>query len=152
MAIVALRDDCGRWLASRGIDQWAPGEVALADVRDQVGRGEWFLVRDPAHDLLATVRFLWADELFWGPQPPVAGYVHGLAVARPAAGRGLGAAVLRWAEARALSAGRDLLRLDCAAHNAGLRAYYTRQGYAEVGVIDFDDPHRAAVLLERRVG
>jgi len=82
---------------------------------------------------VGTIALLWSDEETWGDVPGAAGYVHGLAVRRDFAGQGLGRALLRWAENRAASSGREHLRLDCVAGNRALNEYYERAGFDHRG-------------------
>lgn len=149
--LVALREEAAQWLTDRGITQWAPGEVGLAEVANQLATGEWFVLRREGR-VVAAVRLLFSDESVWGPHSGGAVYVHGLVVDRAAAGQGLGAALLRWAEERCRRTGRELLRLDCVESNAALRDYYARAGFAEVGRREFTDrPWHPVVLLEKRL-
>jgi ribosomal protein S18 acetylase RimI-like enzyme len=75
----------------------------------------------------------WSDEEVWGEVPDDAGYVHGLAIRRGEAGKGLGRRLPSWAEDRAARTGRRCLRLDCAASNRALNAYYERAGFRPRG-------------------
>jgi GNAT superfamily N-acetyltransferase len=65
------------------------------------------------------------------------------------AGRGLGVAIVEWADGQAAAAGRRYLRLDCMRENDGIRAYYERLGFDHRG--DIDHPRFAAALYERPV-
>ena len=85
----------------------------------------------------------------WGPQPAVAGYVHGLVVAGRLRGAGTGAALLQWAAHQARAQGRSLLRLDCGEDNDALRRYYAQQGLRPVGRRDTEGRWYSVVLLER---
>jgi predicted N-acetyltransferase YhbS len=71
-------------------------------------------------------------------------YVHKLAVRRDHAGRGIGAALVEWASARAGASGRSFVRLDCLRNDPGIRAYYERLGFEHCG--DFDDEARGLLL------
>jgi ribosomal protein S18 acetylase RimI-like enzyme len=135
--LLALREAAARWLVERGIRQWFPGEVASGTIRQEIQAGEWFLHRR-AGGVHVALRFLWSDLFFWGDQPDDAAYVHGLMIDRRHAGEGLGAAALRWAEARARAAGRTFLRLDHAADNPRLSRYYRQRGFIERGRREFD--------------
>jgi GNAT superfamily N-acetyltransferase len=73
------------------------------------------------------------DPMYWGDRPPDAFYVHKLAVRRDQAGRGIGAAVVEWANAEAAEAGREFLRLDCLGDNPGIRDYYEGLGFEHCG-------------------
>ena len=78
---------------------------------------------------MATMTLQWQDELFWPDAPDDAGYVHRLAVASDAHGRGIGRDLLRWAEREALARGKRFLRLDTSAENPSLRRYYEGAGF-----------------------
>jgi GNAT superfamily N-acetyltransferase len=151
VAILELRAAAERWLAERGIEQWHPGEVSLADVRRQVGAGEWHVACDGGA-MSAALRLLLSDPTWarHGTRRPAV-YVHGLVIDRAQAGRGLGARLLDWAAAQGRSAGAEALRLDCVEGNPALRRYYARLGFREVGRRDFDGPWHRAVLLERDI-
>lgn len=100
---------------------------------------------------VATVTLLWEDPRVWGPQPPVAGYVHRLAVRPAHAGAGYGAAILEWADAEIRRRGRTLLRLDTATTNTGLVAYYRALEFAVVGEADQEPLRFPVTLFERPV-
>jgi len=146
--VADILEDAAVWLWGRGIRQWVPGTGDDAALAARIARGEVYLARhggDPA----ATLTLQWRDEETWGPMPDDAGYVHGLAVRRLYGGRGLGRALLAWAEDRARAAGRAYLRLDCMAKNAALRAYYEGAGFTERMDVPHDD---WSALYEKRVG
>lgn len=146
--LLALREAAAAWLTGRGIRQWQPGEVSIDDVHRQVPAGEWHVHRE--NDQIAgALRLLWQDEAIWGPQRPVAAYVHGLVIDRRYAGAGLGSALLGWAAHQARSRERPLLRLDCVEDNPGLRSVYERQGFHVVGRRDFDARWYSVVLMEK---
>jgi ribosomal protein S18 acetylase RimI-like enzyme len=143
-AIVAIWDDAGAWMRSRGIVAEQPPRPMHDIVSDRVRRGEVYLGRvngEPA----ATITLEWADDGVWSDLPGDALYVHGLASKRAYAGMGL--ALLRWAERVAAEAGRPLLRLDCRAENPKLRAYYERADFTHRG--DVRLAHRTAARFER---
>jgi len=93
------------------------------------------------------VKCIWPS---WVGGPSEPGYVHGIAIRRRLAGKGLGRELLRWADNRAASSGKKRLRLGCIAGNRGLNEYYERVGFSRRG--------RARVwglevnLYEKRVG
>lgn len=137
-AIVALRDELARWQISRGIRQWEAGEIRTEMVAGQVRNDEWFVLRG-TFGIVATARLLTADPHVWGDElgnDGTAGYLHGLMVARSAAGAGLGTQILEWFADYTRSVDRHLARLDCVADNPRLRQYYTEQGYIEHGLTD----------------
>lgn len=126
--VLSILEEAARWLASRGIDQWRPGTFSEERIADRIGRGEVYLAVLGGR-AVGNVVLQWSDEETWGDAPDDAGYVHGLAIRRALAGRGLGRDLLRWAEDRAAAAGKQYLRLDCAAQNRTLNEYYTRAGF-----------------------
>ncbi|MFI0722776.1 GNAT family N-acetyltransferase [Streptomyces sp. NPDC021224] len=131
--LVRLRDDAARWMLTRGVTgQWRPGELDEDHFRRVMSHGEVWLAESGGRPAGAW-ELWWQDEAAWGPQPPVAGYVHRLMVDRAAARPGTGRHLLRAAECRVTKAGRSLVRLDCLASNARLTAYYAADGYQVVG-------------------
>jgi GNAT superfamily N-acetyltransferase len=148
--LLALRDDAARWLLSRGINQWHPGELPQALIDDQVALGCVFVVRH-AGELVATVTLTFEDAMVWGTAGETTGgngdrdgdgdedcgYVHRLIVDRRWAGHRVGSALLAWAENRTAESGRLKARLDCVRSNRHLRRYYETAGYRLVGYKDF---------------
>jgi ribosomal protein S18 acetylase RimI-like enzyme len=133
---VAVLSEAAAWLRSRGIDQW-PHPYPAEWVAASIEHGETYLARENGA-VAGTITLRWADRAFWGDQPPVAGYVHGLAVRREFAGRG--PELLEWAAGHVRAAGREFVRLDCRTDNAALRGYYERHGFEHRGdtvVADF---------------
>ncbi|GAB2592650.1 GNAT family N-acetyltransferase [Streptomyces capparidis] len=132
-AVVRLRDDAARWMLARGVTgQWRPGELDEDHFRRITARGEVWLA-EAGGRVAGAWELWWRDEDAWGPQPPVAGYVHRLMVDHACAPPGTGRLLLRAAERRVAAAGRTFLRLDCLAGNARLNAYYRDAGYRVVG-------------------
>ena len=144
--VVAILSEAARWLLERGIHQW-PDPFPRDRAAALVDRGEFYLAFVDGRPA-ATFALLWSDPAFWGEQPPVAGYVHAIAVRREYAGQRLGERLLAWAEEQIAAAGRQFLRLDCMSDNAVLRAYYERLGFEPRGEAVFHD--LAATRFERR--
>jgi len=82
---------------------------------------------------LATLALLQDDPQYWGDRPQDALYLHKFAVRRDRAGRGVGAAIVEWANAEAAEAGREFLRLDCLCDNPRIRDYYEDLGFEHRG-------------------
>ncbi|MFE1247179.1 GNAT family N-acetyltransferase [Streptomyces sp. NPDC058735] len=155
-ALVRLRDEAARWMRARGVTgQWQPGELDEDHFRRVMARGEVWLAEAGGRTAGAW-ELWWEDEEAWGPQPPVAGYVHRLMVDRAAATPGTGRLLLEAAERRVAEAGRGRVRLDCLAGNARLNAYYVRAGYRVVGRTEGKPQPggapRSFTLLEKRLG
>jgi GNAT superfamily N-acetyltransferase len=154
-SLVRLRDDAARWMLARGITgQWQPGELDEGHFRRVMTSGEVWLV-EAAGRPAGAWELWWADEDAWGPQPPVAGYVHRLMVDRSSAPPGTGRLMLQAAERRVAAAGRALVRLDCVAGNARLNEYYLNAGYQVVGhkaaKPQPSGPPKSFTLLEKAV-
>ncbi|MFJ4975267.1 GNAT family N-acetyltransferase [Streptomyces coeruleorubidus] len=131
--LVRLRDDAARWMLARGITgQWQPGELDEGHFRQVMAQGEVWL-GEAGGRVLGAWELWWEDEAAWGPQPPVAGYVHRLMVDRSTAPPGTGRRLLEAAERRVAEAGRIRVRLDCLAGSEQLNAYYRQAGYRVVG-------------------
>lgn len=148
LPIWQLRRQREDWLASRGIDQWRPGEIPVATIEDQVDRGEWYVLRDD--DVIAALRLLWTDPEFWGDDDGTAIYVHGLMTDLDRAGEGLGPELLEWAAAKGRQRGKTSLRLDSAQTNPGLTRYYERLGFLRKGDRQVGDLFEV-ILWERPV-
>ena len=148
MTVAGLLDEATVWVNDLGFSQWP-----LPFPRDQlaaaIGRGEVYVVESEDGEGVATVSMLPDDPEYWGDQPPDAFYVHKLAVRRDQAGRGIGAAIVEWANAEAAEAGREFLRLDCLADNPGIRDYYEDLGFEHRGDLVLDG--RKMSLYERPV-
>ncbi|HEX3271392.1 MAG TPA: GNAT family N-acetyltransferase [Ktedonobacterales bacterium] len=149
--LIEIHEDVARWLWSRGIRQWEPGTFPRERLIACIERGEVYLVR--LDDVPVGMAILQeADEYTWGARLDDALYLHGLRVLRAYAGRGIGRAILRWAEEQVTTRGRIYLRLDCMADNAKLRAYYEDAGFRCVGEKAWeDDPSWRSSLHEKRV-
>jgi GNAT superfamily N-acetyltransferase len=80
-------------------------------------------------EIVGTFELVWRDEEVWGEQPPVAGYLHRLAVKEGRHGQGLGTQIIGWAAAEVKRRSLRFLRLDCDSRNLKLRNYYEQQGF-----------------------
>lgn len=151
-ALVELRDRLARWLTEAGIRQWTAGEFPAERMRALVDTGSVFLDRGPDGAPVTAVAVEWADPAIWGDADEEAGYVHLLMVDRRLGGRGVGAAVLAWAEKHIAATGRRLARLDAVTSNRRLRRWYEERGYVEVGRRSFDDPRWfPTTLMQKRL-
>jgi GNAT superfamily N-acetyltransferase len=145
--VAELLDEATSWVHELGYEQW-PLPFPRDELATAIDRGEVYLVEDDG-DTVATVTLLWEDPMYWGERPADAVYVHKLAVRRDRSGRGIGAAIVAWANAEALEAGRDFLRLDCLRDNPGIRDYYEHLGFEHRG--DLIQGDRPMSLYERAV-
>ena len=88
---------------------------------------------------VATFSLDWDDAGNWGPQEPVAGYVHGICVRKGCNGRGLGRVSIDWCAEQVSALNRRFVRLDCDARNTKLCAYYESIGFLRVGIKPMPD-------------
>jgi ribosomal protein S18 acetylase RimI-like enzyme len=102
-------------------------------VRNNVSEKEVYVVELDGTPV-GTFSLALDDERHWGPQEPVAGYVHGLCVRKGFNGRGLGRFMLDWCADKVGGLNRRFIRLDCAVQNAKLCAYYESLGFIRVGL------------------
>ena len=132
--VLAVLLDTETWLAGRGLGVWEHIQTPHGRelIRRRIVEHEVYLVTYNGMDAMdaASMTLQWSDPEPWGAlgEDGCAAYLHGLSVVRSFAGHGIGAAMLRWAA----GAGRPLLRLDCAATNPQLCAYYQRQAFRHV--------------------
>jgi len=148
VVVAGLLDEATVWVNDLGFSQW-PLPFPRDQLAGAIERGEVYVVESEDGEAVATVSMLPDDPLYWGDQPPDAYYVHKLAVRRDQAGRGIGAAVVEWANAEAAEAGREFLRLDCLGDNPGIRDYYEDLGFEHRGDVVLDG--RTISLYERSV-
>ncbi len=149
-AVVDLVRSAALALAARGIDQWAyyTTDAGAAVVRRRIDDHDVYLFRDAGLPV-ATLCLQWADADYWGDRGTdgLAGYVHQLAVSPTAAGRGVGAAAIKWAAEAIVARGRRFFRLDCLAENRRLCDYYRSRGFAPAGTVTMS--HGLAQRFER---
>lgn len=136
----AIHEEVARWLWARGIHQWQPGTFPITWIEDAIARGEVYVACENGA-VIGAVMLQEADSDTWGEASLVelAGYIHGVRVRRSVAGRGVGRALIAWAERELAARGKRLARLDCWAANDALCAYYERAGYRRVGARTFTD-------------
>lgn len=144
-----IHEEVASWLWALGIQQWTPGTFPIKWVQDAIARGEVYIACEDSV-MIGAVMLQDADPDTWGEASLVdaAGYIHGLRVRRSVAGRGIGRALITWAERELAARGKRLARLDCWAANDALCAYYERAGYRRIGSHTFtDEPEPFVVAL-----
>ena len=98
---------------------------------------------------LATRPFrAWKKQLWARPDQPALG-VFDVAVDPAVQGRGIGRALMEFAEARAAAMGLPWVRLDAFAANPGSNAFYRRIGYVARGTVRAADIE--LVLYEKAI-
>jgi ribosomal protein S18 acetylase RimI-like enzyme len=148
--IVDILSEAAAWAKARGVERWWSVPFPEAWVRSGIERGD-VVVAESRSRIVGTLMLTRQDLLMWGEQPPVAGYIHRVAIRREFAHQGLGRRILEWAATEVRSWGRVKLRLDCLATNESLVTYYRNQGFREVGRIQGNIPgeDRPSILMER---
>jgi ribosomal protein S18 acetylase RimI-like enzyme len=136
--VLGILSECSLWIRQQGIaDPW-PHPFPAERVLPGLERGEVHLAFLESPEPVATINLSWDDPRFWGPQSPVAGYVHRLAVRPAYAGRSFGQDLVEWAAGRVRDRGRQFLRLDCLASNERLCRYYLNLGFEPRGSVTVD--------------
>lgn len=135
-ALWALQVHREDYLRAKGMPSLASGMSEAQQrgfLREHLAHSEvWAFVE--AGRVVGQARLHPDDTAFWPDRPePRAGYVHGLQIAEGCHGRGLGLAILHWAEEQWRGRGKACLRLDCSANNPRLLAYYREAGYQAAG-------------------
>jgi ribosomal protein S18 acetylase RimI-like enzyme len=149
--ILGSLTSAARWSRERGEHGW-PVPFPEENVRPSLERGELY-VAIRGGEVGGSFVLRWEDPAFWGPQPPVAGYLHQLAVRRDRPLRGLGRLLVGHAEGLVRSKGRARIRLDCVATNPSIIAYYTALGFRPVRVVPYPHGNEFDVLLmEKELG
>jgi GNAT superfamily N-acetyltransferase len=149
-----LREEAVAWLASKGLDQWQPGQPKVptrVTAEHAIARGVCYIAYDQHGDIVGTITVDdHADPEFWTPaeQAEPALYVHRMIVPRAAAGGCLGARLLQWADEKARSSGRRWLRLDAWKSNPRLHQYYSDQGFQHLRTVEL--AHRGSGSLFQR--
>jgi len=123
-----------RWLdATSKWNDW-PHDFPAEQLEAAISNNELYVTQSCSDGpLIGTFTLQWSDERFWGIRPADAGYLHRVAVAPGSMGRRVGECMIRWAAAEIDQRRRRYLRLDCAAENEQLQAYYERLGFAIKG-------------------
>jgi ribosomal protein S18 acetylase RimI-like enzyme len=146
--VISILNEAAGWLHARGITGQWQRSFAPQDEAKHIAAREIYLARLDG-EAVGTLKLLWSDPEVWGDAPDDAGYVHGLAVRRSVAGRGVALYMLGWAEGMVAAAGRRYLRLDCWAKNTELCRYYERAGFTNRGRLE--DRRWPVALFEKHV-
>ncbi|MCF2652673.1 GNAT family N-acetyltransferase [Anaeromassilibacillus senegalensis] len=130
--VLCLIQDRIRWMDEQGLAQWNkfdylevfPPAYFLESIED----GNVYVAVEDGKIIGAVV--LPETDAFWSDDTPAL-YIHHLVGARDA--RGVGRALLDFAECLARSRNIHVLRLDCQSTNSGLNDYYARLGFEPKG-------------------
>ena len=124
-------------LQQKGVHQWQywhnPPQHKIDWVKEGIAKKEFYFAKTEAKQLVAMVRILTTDELYWGKQQEKALYIHSLVVPENYKGQQLGITVIDTIAQQAQIQNIPYLRLDCDASNPKLCAYYEQLGFKHVG-------------------
>lgn len=137
--VLALLREVAQGLQKRGLTPWSQfldGGEAIVERR--FSEGMVCLVERGGQD--AGVMVAQTMDAFWDElgRDGQALWVHSLAVRPVFTKRGLGKALLAFAESLAKARGKAFVRLDVHDANAKLKAYYSRLGFLPQGVKELD--------------
>lgn len=130
--VAGILTDAIKQKLNHGDLAWGENGWSNEEVHDAMTESTMYLIKRGS-EIVGTVSLQWDDERSWGEQPPVAGYMHRLAIKDGYYGQGLGGQAIDWATSQVAKEGRQFLRLDCEASNTELCAYYEKQGFKQVG-------------------
>lgn len=153
-ALWAIQLHREQWLTQKGMPSLASnfdvtGQRAF--LREHLVKSEVWVFEEKGR-IIGQLRMHSEDKAFWGPRDePAAGYVHGLSIAEHCHGRGLGLAILRWAEAQWKLRGKRFNRLDCSAENTRLLDYYRSSGYIDAGDVTLPNGWKARLFEKELV-
>lgn len=145
--VAAILTDAVRRKLYHGDTAWGSGEFTIEEMQRLIEKSPTYLAYQNG-DAVGTVALQWEDTRVWGDQPPVAGYIHRLAIKEGCEGQGMGEKIISWAGNEVSLQGRRLLRLDCDEKNEKLCAYYERLGFKKVGIKDLSEDGYIAALYE----
>ncbi len=151
-AVMAILREAADWLSARGINQWYHWHMDVGEqiLRECLEHHEVYLFQRDRSPV-GTLTVQWSDPDVWGERgiDGLAGYVHGMAVARSAGGMRIGGRMLEWAVARIGTRGRPFARLDAMASNAPLCRYYEQRCFRPLGTATLFAGIYTAQLFER---
>jgi 8-oxo-dGTP pyrophosphatase MutT (NUDIX family)/ribosomal protein S18 acetylase RimI-like enzyme len=134
-AVTQIRNDARAKKVAHGDYAWGKEGDGFSEgwVLNSLSRRAVYVVEQDRMPV-GTFSLDWDDEVYWGPQEPIAGYVHGLSVKKGFNGLGLGSFMIDWCANQVSILNRHLVRLGCDARNTALCAYYESLGFVRVGV------------------
>jgi ribosomal protein S18 acetylase RimI-like enzyme len=152
--VMAILREAADWLSARGIHQWYHWYMKAGEqmLRERLEHHEVYLFQRDRSPV-GTITIQWSDPEVWGERgvDELAGYVHGMAVARSAGGMRVGERMLEWAVDNIATRGRCFARLDAMASNARLCRYYEQRGFRPLGTATLLAGIYTAQLFEREL-
>ena len=136
---ISLLDEVGEWLWREGIKQWEPGTHRRnrEKIDHLVERGCLILAYQGKE--LAGGCMLSEVDPGWPDASDDCLYLSSLAVARFAAGQGLGTHIIDACAEAARKRSKSLIRLDCWDGSEFLKSYYQGEGFRMLEAVQEDD-------------
>jgi GNAT superfamily N-acetyltransferase len=142
--VLAVFDEAVAWLTQKGLSgQWGTTPFsAIPNMHNQfidwIHDGTLYVARlngtVEATIVLTDQAPKYAAHL-WHSFPSTALYIEAFAATRSPQGRGVGLALLKWAEKYGKESGKTMMWLDCWADNPDLCKYYEQAGYEARGLL-----------------
>jgi GNAT superfamily N-acetyltransferase len=117
------------WQRQKGAPTFASFSASFLE--QEIRNGRIYVARNQSA-MVGTVSLYEIDDPVWDGDREPALYIHRLASLRAEAGRGAGAALIRWSRQQAATKNKRWLRVDCWADNRELCRFYERQGFEKV--------------------
>jgi ribosomal protein S18 acetylase RimI-like enzyme len=153
-AVMAILREAAGWLSGRGIHQWDHWYMDAGEqiLRDRLEHDEVYLFQRDSFPV-GTLTIQRSDTEVWGERgiDGQAGYIHGMAIVRSAAGKRVGERMLEWAIGTIAARGLSYARLDAMASNAALCSYYEHLGFRPLGTETLFSGIYTARLFEREL-
>lgn len=135
---IPLLERVGSWLWEKGVKHWAPGTFVENRARLQRDAEDGCLILAYRDDELVGGCILSNVNPGW-PDSEAAMYLNALAVARSAAGKGLGREIVDACAEAVCRKGKRLIRLDCWDGNSFLKAFYQEAGFRMLDAAPWKD-------------
>jgi GNAT superfamily N-acetyltransferase len=137
-----LLRDCVARMQAEGIDQWDDVYPTAATLMADVRGAALYVAAVGGRPVAGAFALDERQEpeyaaVAWTTGAGRVGVLHRLMVHPSCQGRGLGALLMRFAEARARRLGCETLRLDAFAANPRALRLYARLGYRDAGAVTF---------------
>lgn len=153
-AVMTILREATDWLSARGNPQWRHWHMPVGEriLHERLEHHEVYLFRRD-NSPIGTLTIQWSDPEVWGERgiDGLAGYVHGMAIARSTGGMRVGERMLEWALGAIAARGRRFARLDAIASNLPLCRYYEQRGFRPLGTASLLRGSYTARLFEREV-
>lgn len=134
-------------LKAQGVDQWQDGSPNIETAREDMKNGVGYVLEDDTGEVIATACLAFGreptyDEIFggeWSAKPECYGFLHRIAVAPSAKGKGAAGLMFDKLKRMAHERGVNVLRGDTHRDNKPMQRVMEKNGLAYRGVIYLED-------------